>query len=236
MSKVLDASKVDAALQRAATAGVSGELAERAGKFDLEHRYIAALGEREGEIVVTLICDYLELRDVWQVYSELFEGDNKTVDLLNWCANETFGIVQEELQKILIVRIYRFFDKPSNALSFERLSDVKNKYPLVRKHIDEAKQAVTGKFANWRHEQVAHRTLSVALQKGPPKAQAINGGDMRFAIEKIGTALSSIHNSFSPGIELAWPQSRGMTAGLRRVLHVAHENEIRHKRDLGLGP
>jgi hypothetical protein len=231
MSRVLDVSKVNAALKRAAEAGVSGPLVERAGRFDLEQRYVTALGEQDGKIVATLICDYLELRNVWRIYSALFESDKKTVDLLNWIANETFGVIQEELQKTLIIRIYKFFDKPSDALSFKRLStSQQNRWPLI----GEAERAVKGKFQDWRHEQVVHKNLSVALQRSPPKAKRLNGSDMRVAIEKIGAALSSIHNSCSPGVELAWPQFSDVTDGLKQSLQVAYDVELKLKDGLEL--
>lgn len=232
MSKVLDWDEANAALQRAAKAGIGESAVEHSGRFDLDRRYIEALGEDDGKIVIALLCDYLELRKVWQIYSDFFESSQEVVDTLNWASPASFGVVQMELHNSIIIRLHRFFDKAKGSLSFDRLNR-NSKLKSIQPSIEKARSAVTDNISNWRKERVAHRTLSVLIQKTPPTAVKLSGDELKDAVDAIGKALAAIHGTCFDS-ELAWPRQTGLTSDLMRILRDAHERKVATKRELGL--
>ena len=190
---------------------------------------IAKMGQQLGEFYDRLWHDVVWAHVKWAEYVALFGDKPARVELLNKAAGSFFRVVQDVLVEDTILHIARLVDKPqTNRNPKKRNLTVLALPQLVtdeglRSSADALAQQAASKAdfcTDWRNRHLAHRDLSLALQKGPELKPA-SRLNIKEALAAITDALNAVSKHYLDATTCYWLPAGGIGGAevLLRVLH-----------------
>jgi hypothetical protein len=180
-------------------------------EFEVLTNEIAAMGPELGKLYHAISRDVTWLHWRWNEYRALFGEKPSRIDLMNESAPFIFQVLHDALFEQTLLGIARLVGPAKSAgnhvLSIERFIALIADDSLrteITALVEDAR--TTADFAmQWRHRQIAHRDLVLALQDVAPDATSISPLPIATR-EKVEAALSAL-GAVIGKIELAYCKS-----------------------------
>lgn len=162
-----------------------------------EHN-ITKIGKELGELYSALWQQLNWLHRKWGDYVALFGTKPDRLTIFNRAASDFFGTVQTSLWEDALLHLARITDSPKSAgkpnLTFRRLpelierEDVRNSVEtLLRTSLD-----LTDFARDWRNKRIAHRDLSLALERPTEPLKPASRSSVNEALTALGEVLNCV--------------------------------------------
>jgi hypothetical protein len=163
---------------------------------------ISKMGLELGELYSALWQQLNWLHSKWGDYVALFGTKPERIDLLNRVASDFFGTVQTSLWEDVLIHIARITDSPFSAgkpnLTFRRLPELIEREE-TRAKVNELLNTVllcTDFARDWRNRRIAHRDLSLALERPTEPLKAASRLSVNEALAALGEVLNCISSVY----------------------------------------
>ena len=167
----------------------------------LEHQK-EVLGEEFGLQFYALHNDLVWLYTRWFQFKQLFSTNEKRIELMNQTAPSFFRMLQLTLWENIILNIARLVDSRKSVgkenLTLQWLPShltVPIKQSELQTLVNAAIEAAS--FAkDWRHRNIAHRDLSLAMKRPVEPLESVNTVKVERALKAIQDVLSWVHKEY----------------------------------------
>jgi hypothetical protein len=162
-----------------------------------EHN-IAKMGNELGELYSVLWQQLNWLHRKWGDYVALFGTTPDRLKILNSAASDFFGTVQTSLWEDALLHLARITDSPKSAgkpnLTFRRLPELieRNDTRMSVEALLENSLDLTDFARDWRNRRIAHRDLSLALERPTEPLKAASRSSVNEALAALGKVLNCI--------------------------------------------
>lgn len=164
--------------------------------------YIDKMGTELGELFHALSSELQWIYWKWCQYRTLFGDKPSRVDLLNDSASLFFRIVQDVFFEDTVLGIARLVGPPKSVgkpnLAITRLKEQISDSTLASEvdcFVEKAKISATWAL-DWRHRQLAHRDLSLALKRPATPLAPVSRKDVEESLDAIAALLNHIELRF----------------------------------------
>lgn len=163
---------------------------------------IAHMGEELGELYSALWQQLTWLHRKWGDYVALFGTKPERIEILNKAAPDFFGNVQTALWEDALLHLARITDSPRSAgkrnLSFRGLPDLIERQEVKQsaEHLLEQALLATDFARDWRNRRIAHRDLSLALERSTEPLMPASRTSVNEALHALDEVLNTIAQAY----------------------------------------
>jgi hypothetical protein len=168
----------------------------------IREQNIAKMGIELGELYTALWQQLNWLHRKWGDYVALFGTKPERIDLLNRAASDFFGTVQTSLWEDALLHLARITDSPKSAgkanLTFRRLPELIEREEVRAKvnGLLSASMDLTDFARDWRNRRIAHRDLSLALERPTEPLKSASRSSVNEALNALGEILNCISSAY----------------------------------------
>jgi hypothetical protein len=164
--------------------------------------HLQVLGRSLGPLYHALHEEVTWLHAKWKQYRILFAESPERIALLNGAAGFFFRVVQDVLWEDVVFHIARLNDVPKSMghdnLALSRLAEAVQEPALsleVATLVERAKTDATF-TRDWRNKHLAHRDLSLAIDRSATPLPVISREKVELALASIRAVLNKINGHF----------------------------------------
>ena len=192
---------------------------------EIKNDYVSQMGGELGSLFHALWQEVAWLHNEWHEYVQLFGTKQSRVALMNEAAPAFFGIIQQELLQMIVLRIARLTDPPKSAgksnLTIRQLPEKIDDRLLRQKVTDLINTAVAA--ANFcrerRHRHIAHRALDVSLGVTTDPLPNVTRENISSAMASLAEVLNAVsHHYLNSTTDFALISNLGGAVALIRIL------------------
>ena len=170
---------------------------------ETKNHYISQMGDELGSLFHALWQEVAWLHNEWHEYVQLFGTKQSRVALMNEAAPAFFGIIQQELLQMIVLRIARLTDPPKSAgksnLTIRQLPEKIDDRLLRQKVTDLGNAAVVAAdpCRQWRHRKIAHRALDLSMGVTADPLPDVTRKKISGAMSGLAEVLNAVSSHYS---------------------------------------
>lgn len=194
---------------------------------EVKHHHVEVMGEELGPLYNALWNELAWLYTKWGAYVEVFGTKPSRVELVNQAAGQFFRIVQDSLLEDSLLHIARLTDPPQSVgkdnLTIRRLPDLIHEDD-VRRNVTELINAAGDKAdfcRDWRNRRIAHKDLTLAMEKGAEPLKPASRAKVKEALSAISAVLNAVSNHYMDATTMF--EGAGISNGAVSLLYVLHD-------------
>ncbi len=194
--------------------------------------HVRVLGAEMGSIYNRLWNEIVQVRWEWTEYVTLFAQPQDRIDVLNDAAGAFFFLVQHALEQHVISSIANLTDRPETGRSPPQPNLTVLRLPALARAVDprfgDEVEMVVGAgstswkpIRDWRHKQLAHLDLDVALDRRVTPLPTVGKREVDAALSALCDVLAAVDRRCSPGTDVRY-DIVGRYGGADAILDVLH--------------
>lgn len=176
---------------------------------------IRVMGPDMGKLYSALWHKVFTLYNNWGEFSELFLSDPHRVDLINDCASQFFGMMQDIMAEHIVIQFYRITDSPGSGSgknvtirNIPSLIDPSEK-DKVNSLVNDAVLSRES-LVNWRNKVFAHLDYAVIANNKTKLLDKLDEETINECINKIIAVLNFVEGHYEISLT-AFDNTRGFS-------------------------